>query len=261
MADGYLEGTTRGLPPALDTVYWPEVTREVSKPTVWREVRAKFELVSTLAWLGVEVEDVAKQADHFRLDATFEDVQGDFFDIVRRAKPSAWATLRGPARTAMADRIVGEVLHKVAEEAKPTPPPPKGTLPAPLSHQWLGDRPSSLDAALSDLQPSPFPALVLALEGETEMSLMPLVFDLLGIRLDPSFIRIECFGGTTKDLQLLARSHRLRYSALTEGGSSSWIVLLRTSSCSPTPKTNTRLPKSDASSVVCCWIRLRTPFL
>lgn len=190
---------------ALDTVYWPQVTREVSHEEVWREVRAAFDPASTLAWLGVTVEEIGKQADDFRVSAMFGDVLGDFFDIVRRAKPSSWATLRGPALVAMEDRIAAEVFHRTAEDINPTPQAPAGTLPQPLSHQWLGDRPNSLDAALTDLFLSPFPAVVLALEGETEMSLMPRVFRLLGIPENPNFIRIECFGGTNKDLQLLAR--------------------------------------------------------
>jgi hypothetical protein len=106
----------------------------------------------------------------------------------------------------LAERVgTAEVLHRAAEEVSPASPAPAGTLPPPLSQQWLGDRYTSLDSSLSDLVISPFPSVVLALEGETEMLLMPRVFDLLGIRTDPNFIRIECFGGTSKDLQLLAR--------------------------------------------------------
>jgi hypothetical protein len=190
---------------ALDTVYWPQITREVSVEGAWRELRAAFDPASTLAWLGVSVEEIAKQAEDFRRSAMFGDVLGDFFDIVRRAKASSWATLGGPALVAMEDHIAADLLHRTAEDISPTPPAPAGTLPPPLSHQWLGDRPKSLDAALTDLLLSPFPAVVLALEGETEMSLMPRVFRLLGIRENPNFIRIECFGGTARDLQLLAR--------------------------------------------------------
>ncbi|MHB8294338.1 MAG: hypothetical protein ACYDH5_06850 [Acidimicrobiales bacterium] len=191
---------------ALDTIYWPEIMRTVSYDLrIWREVRAAFDATATLDWLGVSLTEVAEQADDFRFAATFGDVLGDFFDVVRRAKPSAWVTLRGPALVAMEDRIAAEILHRTAEEISPTAPAPGGTLPAPLSQQWLGDRPRSLDASLSNLLLSPHPTVVLALEGETEMLLMRRAFELLGIRDDPNFIRIECFGGTKKDLQLLAR--------------------------------------------------------
>ena len=172
---------------------------------VWREVRAAHDAAATLAWLGVSIEEIAGQADDLRFSAHFRDVLGDFYDIVRRAKPSAWATLGGPALVAMEERVAAELLHRAAEEVSPTPPPPVGTFHQPLSHQWLGERPSSLDASLAELLLSPHPSVVLALEGETEMLLMPRVFDTLGIQQDPNFIRIECFGGTTKDLQLLAR--------------------------------------------------------
>lgn len=190
---------------ALDTIYWPRIMRTVSRIAVWREVHSGFDPTATLAWLGVTPAEVAEQADDFRLTASFGDVLGDFFDIVRRANPSAWSTLRGPALVAMEERVAAEILHRIAEDVSPTPPAPARGLPLPISQQWLGDRPSSLDAALSDLQLSPHPAVVLALEGETEMLLMPRLFELLGIPDTPNFIRIECFGGTTKDLLLLAR--------------------------------------------------------
>jgi hypothetical protein len=191
---------------ALDTIYWPEIMRTVSYGLgIWREVRAAFDAASTLGWLGVSAAEIADQADDFRFAATFGDVLGDFFDIVRRAKPSAWATLRGPALVAMEERIAAEILHRSTQEVSPTSLAPPGTLLPPLSQQWLGDRPTSLDASLSNLMLSPHPTVVLALEGETEMLLMPRVFELLGIQNNPNFIRIECFGGTTKDLQLLAR--------------------------------------------------------
>lgn len=191
---------------AFDTIYLPEIMHTISfDAAVWREVRVAHDAAATLAWLGVTIDEVTGQADDFRFSAHFGDVLGDFYDIVRRAKPSAWATLGGPALVAMEERVAADLLHRAVEEVRPTPPPPAETLHQPLSHQWLGERPSSLDASLGELLLSPHPSVVLALEGETEMLLMPRVFDTLGIQQNPNFIRIECFGGTTKDLQLLAR--------------------------------------------------------
>jgi hypothetical protein len=100
---------------ALDSAYWPEIMRTISfGVAVWREVRNAFDAASTLAWLGVSAEEIAQQANDFRFSANFGDVLGDFYDIVRRAKPTAWATLRGPALVAMEDRIAAEVLHRDA---------------------------------------------------------------------------------------------------------------------------------------------------
>jgi len=76
---------------------------------------------------------------------------------------------------------------------------------APLDQQSLSARPESLDAALTSLRLSPFPALVVGVEGATEYLLVPRVMDLLGIQWDTNRIRIVDFGGTDKDLALLAR--------------------------------------------------------
>lgn len=109
------------------------------------------------------------------------------------------------AMVAYEDGFAADLLHRAVEDVRPSAPPPPGALKQPLSHQWLSDRPSSLDASLADVLLSPHPSVVLALERETQMLLMPRVFEVLGIEVDPHFIRIECFGGTKKDLQLLAR--------------------------------------------------------
>jgi hypothetical protein len=189
---------------ALDTTYWPGIMQTVSFGLdEWREHRLAFEPGTTLQWLGVSVDDVAGAADQLRYGANFEDVLGDFYDIVRRAKPKAWSTMRGPALTTMDDRVAAEVLHRTVEEINADSPTP--AYPEPLAHQWLGARPISLDATLNDIHLSPHPSLVVAVEGETEQLLLPRVFALLGIRDDPTFIRTECFGGTDKDLSLLAR--------------------------------------------------------
>ena len=75
----------------------------------------------------------------------------------------------------------------------------------PLSQQGLSARPQSLDATLTDLRLSPFPSLVIGVEGATEYTLVPRVLDLLEIELDRNWISIIDFGGTDRDLSLLAR--------------------------------------------------------
>ncbi|MDQ6900091.1 MAG: hypothetical protein M3072_11380 [Candidatus Dormibacteraeota bacterium] len=188
---------------ALDTVYWPEIMQTVSHTVaVWRATRLEFDPADALSWLGVTSARVREQADQLRLAASAEDVLGDFYDIVRRAKSESWTTLRGEALTAMDDRVAADVLHRAVDENDAAAMEPYRQ---PLSQQWLRDRPTSLDAALNDLHLSPHPPLVVGVEGETEQSILPKVFALLGIRNDPDFIRIENFGGTKKDLSLLAR--------------------------------------------------------
>ena len=58
---------------------------------------------------------------------------------------------------------------------------------------------------LTHLRVSPFPALVIGLEGATEYKLVPRVMETLGIQWDHNRIRIVDGGGTWADLSLLAR--------------------------------------------------------
>jgi hypothetical protein len=100
--------------------------------------------------------------------------------------------------------MAAEILDRFAADVHGDPGRQQAAS-VPLSRQGLGARPRSLDAALTHLHLSPHPALVVGVEGATEMLLVPRVMELLGIERDPSWIRVEDFGGTDKDLSLLAR--------------------------------------------------------
>ena len=131
----------------------------------------------------------------------------NFYDVIRRASPSSWETMSGDARTAMDSRMAAEVLDRFADEVEgkevlSAPPPPPPT--SPLSMQRLGERSRSLDSVLSQLHLSPHPPLVVAIEGATEMLILPRVMRRLGMRIDPTWIRMVNFEGT-KELSLLAR--------------------------------------------------------
>ena len=187
---------------ALDTYYWPQVTHLVSHDlAVWREAWVAFEPTAMLSWLGLSLDDIVNQATDLRAMASGRDNMGDFYDLVRRASAKAWDSLRGDALAAMDRRLAADILDRYADDVAPDRP----TYTPGLSQQGLRDRPDSLDAALTDLRLSPFPALVLGLEGATEWELVPRVLELLGIRNDRDFIQLVDFGGTTKDLSLLAR--------------------------------------------------------
>jgi hypothetical protein len=187
---------------ALDTYYWPPVTHLVRQDlAVWREAWVAFDPTAMLSWLGLSLEDIVNQATNLRAMASMRDDLGDFYDLVRRASSEAWDRLRGDALAAMDLRLAADILDRYADDAEPGRPT---YIPA-LSQQGLRDRPDSLDAALTGLRLSPFPALVLGLEGATEYLLVPRVMELLGIRNDRDFIQLVDFGGTKKDLKLLAR--------------------------------------------------------
>ncbi len=190
---------------ALDTYYWPFMTHTVSHDLVaWRAARQAFVPSEMLSWLGLSLDQIAAQARDLRIMAAFRDDMGDFYDLIRRARPKSWETLRGDALTAMDCRLAADIFDRFSQELSGiTDDPP--SLPEPLSHQGLSSRPHSLDAALTDLRLSPYPSLVIGVEGATEYLLVPRVMKLLEIELDRNWIEIVDFGGSTKDLTLLAR--------------------------------------------------------
>ena len=190
---------------AIDWRSWPNITQVIHhSDEVWRAARLQQTPRELLDWLGLTVDQLRLQSEILRVSASFDDVLGDFYDIVRRSNPEAWTTLRAEARTAMDSRMAAEVCDRFADEVEEKVP---GLPPAPTMHlsmQRLAERGKSLDATLNELHVSPHPPLVIAIEGPTEWILIPRVMETLGMRMDPSWIRLVEFEGT-KDLSLLAR--------------------------------------------------------
>jgi hypothetical protein len=199
--------TWRGLAiilATIDTIYWPPLLHRYRDVPTWLEVRQRFDPAATLSWLGVTVDEVTEHATILRGFAGWHDVLGDFHDLVRRADPQKWESLRGQARVAMDYHVTTELLESLADDARePLPRPDPGPQVSRLER--LTDRPRSLDAVLTDLHVSPHPSVVVGVEGATELKLVPRTAELLGVTVDPAWIQIEDFGGTKKDLSLLAR--------------------------------------------------------
>jgi hypothetical protein len=190
---------------ALDTYYWPRITHSLRHDLqVWRTALKAFDPAQMLTWLGLTLDQIGRQVVSLHTVASSRDDTGDFYELTRRAKADAWESLRGDAAAAMDYRLTADILARFAEELNPDGDYPAAQY-APLSQQGLSARPESLDAALTHLRLSPFPDLVIGVEGETEYRLVPRVMDLLGIVWDRNHIEIVDFGGTTRDLALLAR--------------------------------------------------------
>lgn len=189
---------------ALDTRAWPHITNVIHHSAeVWRAATTSQDSGALAAWLGITATQLRKQSECLRANASFVDVLGDFYELVRRAKPQAWESLQGDARCALDERMAADVLDRFANELAP-PVTASGLPPESLSQQRVSAHDRSLDAVLTDLHLSPHPPLVVALEGKTEMAVFPKVMAVLGVNLDPSWIKIVDFEGT-KDLSLLAR--------------------------------------------------------
>ncbi len=189
---------------ALDTYYWPAITHTVSHDlSEWRKARQAFVPAEMLSWLEITEEQVAVQADELRSEAASRDVMGDFYDLIRRADPRAWDSLRGDALNAMDFRLAADILDRFQKELGGTGAP--SGVHVPLNREGLSSKTHSLDAALTNLHLSPFPALVIGVEGETERRILPRVMEMLDI--NPARMCLVEYGGTTKGkhLSLLAR--------------------------------------------------------
>ncbi len=191
---------------ALDTSAWPRITQLISQSVeLWRASNLARPAHQLAEWLGINADQLRKQSERLRANASFRDVLGDFYEVVRRAKSEAWESLRGDARCAMDERMAAEILDRFADELEGvTATTDRPRLRESLSRQGLSRREQSLDAVLTDLHLSPHPPLVVALEGKTEMRIVPKVMDVLGIRLDPTWMKFVDYEGT-HDLSLLAR--------------------------------------------------------
>ena len=194
---------------ALDTRYGPILMRQVIRFETWRHYVEVFEPKRVLEWLELSEEDLRKLAERLRRSGSRLDPTGDFFDLVRRAQPQKWSSLEGDAALSMDYRQAGELFEMFADDlagrgVRPELPQNPRRRPV-VRDQRLMDRPGSLDGALTSLNLSPYPSLVLGVEGETEETIVPRVFELLDYPLESSWIHLERYGGVGKDLQLLAR--------------------------------------------------------
>jgi hypothetical protein len=200
---------------SLEEFYLPEVLRTVRLQPGGDEEREKFEAqfdaVELRAWLDVDPDEVRKTAENLLFFAGGVDPLRDWVDLVRLVHPSRWSKLQGDALVALDYRISAEMLLRFYEDlaragvAEPLGEP-SGRIREPLHHDRLKPERTALDGVLSDFGLSPHPGVVLVLEGDTEMVLVPRVMAELGIPQRPSFVRLFGAGGVNrhKQLELLA---------------------------------------------------------
>jgi hypothetical protein len=158
--------------------------------------------------LGWTPEDLYETATSLVYEASMRDPLEHWLDLVRLVHPDRWDRLKGDARLAVDFRVAAELIFRFLESlqrlaaAPPFPDIPKRA-PHALNMRIRRDR-TELDDVLMSFGLSPYPAVVLALEGATEMTVVPLVMDFLGIPLSESFFRLVDSGGEGTEHGLLA---------------------------------------------------------
>lgn len=196
---------------ALEPIYWPRIRGRISYRS--EEQFADYERwlerqppLATLSWLDVSAGWLREQAKSLLWHADRIDPLGRWFELVRLAPPESWERLRGAARTAIDLRLAAELLLRYYERLVRTrraPALPKPEMRAPDEFPRRLKREGSLDPVLTNLGISPHPRLLLVLEGETEMLIVPRVMAHFGIRQDPDLIALVNRQGVGKDLNAL----------------------------------------------------------
>ena len=195
---------------ALDMHYLPRILLTVRHATVWEKEDADFEVAPRLKVFGLKPEDIAASAEALLSQAKFIDPLGTFYELIRQADPSTWSGLRGDALRAMDYRIAAEVMLRALDEIGRTDlsmrPPRKGRMYRAILDDRLQAEPEQLEDILASRGLSPRPALLLVLEGHTEMRLMPRVLaEVYGKPVPSTLIEPVNMDTITRDLDLLVR--------------------------------------------------------
>lgn len=195
---------------ALDMHYLPRIILTVSYPDEWERTEPQFDVSSRLAQFGLTSEQLASTANNLLFQAHSIDPLGDWYELVRQAHPSTWSRLKGDARLAMDYRIAAEILLRALDDLGrtdlSTPPERTGRMVRVDLDDRLRPDPDKLEKSLTDRGLNSAPALLLVLEGTTEMVLMPDVLaELLGQPVPQSLIEIVDMKGIDRYLDLLVR--------------------------------------------------------
>lgn len=196
----------------IDHVYRPRIMGRLTLgrggEDEWRRWVSQFDPARTLRRLSLRQDSLPEKADRFLTRANHLDPAKDWWPLMRLARPKMWKNLRGEALQALDNRIVGEMLLLLHEDLV------RGGKVPPLDpideHSWEPRREritasaGDLDRHLTRFGLSPHPAVVLAIEGQTEEEILPHVFDALGFHPTPSQLQVIRLPGVDSDVGLLA---------------------------------------------------------
>jgi hypothetical protein len=188
----------------LEVYYLPDITwhERAGLRTGHEELTAFRRALDPLALLfesGWTPGDLEQEAKRLLVEADSRDPLRAWAPLVRQIHPDEWARLRGSALLAMDFRIAAELIllfldALIQKDAVPARLPLPRRAAHPLHGRLKRDR-SDLDQILMDYGLSPYPALVLGLEGATEMEIVPRAMEALDIPRRDSFIQlVNCHG-------------------------------------------------------------------
>ncbi|SRR6266404_840774 len=135
-------------------------------------------------------------------------LSGIGISLIKLLRPEKWELLRGDALIAIDHRIASEILLRFYEdlvELGKAPQLESGSMRfrGPYDTRLGTDR-YELTEELMDFGISPQPSLLLVLEGQTEMVLVPRVMEALGIPIRSDLIKLFNSKGIDRKMGLLA---------------------------------------------------------
>jgi hypothetical protein len=167
-----------------------------------------FDPVAAMRDLGVTPSEVQDMAEGLITQTWFFDPLRQWLPLVRNMNPDKWEDLSGPALSAIDSRVAAEVLLQFYEDlahanaAEPLPEIP--SMESHPLHERIKRQAEELDPQLTNFGLSPVPSVLVVLEGPSDLILMRLTMQLMGIRVVRNFIELVESGGADVELTLLA---------------------------------------------------------
>jgi hypothetical protein len=195
---------------ALDMRYLPQILLTAHHAHAWEKEDPGFDPALRLEMFGLAPETIAATAEALLLKGKSIDPMREFYELVRQANPGTWADLRGDALLAMDYRIAAEILLRTLDDLGRSDlsarPPRKNRMYESTLDERLQAEPERLDEILASRGLSPHPAVLLVLEGETEMLLMPRVLaELYGKPVPSTLIELVNMKTIDQKLDLFVR--------------------------------------------------------
>jgi hypothetical protein len=189
--------------PALDPE-WLQLTHGDREQ--WERFRAGFDPAAMSDRLGYPAGQAGKDAEFLlRRARSLDPLPDSWMRLICRAPRRTRDDLTGAALLAMDYREAAEILllfgEDLASHGQAAPPP---AIDGQVERARLSCRERSLDEDLVKLGLSPHPRVVLAVEGDTEYTHVPLVWKELDYPDAPELVRLLNLRGVDHDLEKLA---------------------------------------------------------
>lgn len=205
---------TRALALMLELLaprYLPRVRQSIRSPSddMYRFIESR-PIEERAVLDGLDPSAVFRQAEQLLLHASGFDPLGKWHRVVRIADPARWSDLRFEALLAVEYRVAAELLllyHEDLVELGEAPAPKTvSTILHELRHDRLTTDFRERSETLFDFRLESTPAVVLAVEGDTEMTLVPRVLDMMGVGPGTGLIEVINLKSVNGDVKLMARS-------------------------------------------------------